>query len=192
MSLSERADSGRQPAAFFLLKHLFPICFAVCLAAAVLPLWVGRYLPCVDWPQHLFLINLMDELKTPDFAFRDLFTEAPGWTYLVFYYGVHLLARVLPLETALTVFLTLNLAAIPLSLLVLARALGRSRWLVLLTFPLLFTYNFYWGLFSFLASLPWTFLSVAFFVRILVPLEDEPEDDRREERRGGIDLSFDG
>ena len=64
MSLSERADSGRQPAAFFLLKHLFPICFAVCLAAAVLPLWVGRYLPCVDWPQHLFLINLMDELKT--------------------------------------------------------------------------------------------------------------------------------
>ena len=185
MSLPERAESGRPAASFFLLKHLFPLCFAVCLAATAAPLWAGRYLPSVDWPQHLFLINLMDELKTDDFAFRDLFTEAPGWTYLVFYYSVHLLARALPLETAFTVFVTLVLAAIPLSLLFLARSLGRSRWLVLLTFPMLFTYAFYWGLFSFMASLPWTFLAVACFVRILGPGGGaEPEGFEWKSRRG--------
>ncbi len=149
------------------LRHLFPTCFSLCLAAALAPLWVGRYLPAVDWPQHLFLIHLLDALKDPAFAFGDLFVEEPGWTYLAFYYSVHLLAQLFPLEIAFKIWLSLLLAAIPLSLWFLLRALKRSRWLCLLSFPLLFTYSFYWGLFSFMATIPWTFLSIGFFIHVL-------------------------
>lgn len=156
-------------------RHLFAICFLICLAAALAPLWIGHYLPAVDWPQHLFLIHLIDALKDPTFAFGDLFVEAPGWTYLVFYYSVHLLAQFFPIETAFKLWLSLLLAAIPLTFWFLLRALKRSRWLSLLTFPLLFTYSFYWGLFSFMAAIPWTLLSIGFFIRIL----DDPFGTRR-------------
>ena len=149
------------------LKRLFPLCFALCLAATLLPLWIGRHLPAVDWPQHLFLIHLLDALDDPGFAFREFFVEEPGFTYLVFYYSVHFIARIFPLEIAFKIFLSLLLTGIPLSLLFLLRALKRSRWLCLLSFPMLFTYSFYWGLFSFMATIPWTFLAIGCFVHVL-------------------------
>lgn len=162
MSLQTPPDAPR-----FWLRHLFAIAFCLCLAAALLPIWIGPYLPAVDWPQHLFLINLLGALDDPAFAFRDLFVEEPGWTYLAFYYSVHWLARLVPLEIAFKIWLSLLLTGIPLSLWFLSRSLKRSRWLCLLAFPLLFTYSFYWGLFSFMATLPWTFLAIGFFVRVL-------------------------
>ncbi len=153
-------------------RHLFSILFAVALLATVLPLWVADYLPSVDLPQHLFLINVLRTVDDPGSLYGEFYRSKPGLTYLTFYYFVRGLAPLVGVEVALKVFLTLVLAAIPLSLLVLLRALGRSKWLALLACPLAFTDNFYWGLVSFLASVPLTLLVIAYFVR---SLEEPPE-----------------
>lgn len=153
-------------------RHLFTILLTVAIAATVLPLWVGGLLPSVDLPQHLFLIDVLRTVDDPGSFYGEIYRSKPGLTYLTFYYFVRGLAPLLGVEAALKVFLTVVLAAIPLSLLVLLRALGRSRWLALLACPLAYTDNFYWGLVSFLASVPLTLLVIAYFVR---SLEEPPE-----------------
>ncbi len=154
-------------------KHAFPIVFGLCLAATVLPLWVAGHLPSVDLPQHLFLVHVLSHLDDPSLPYKDIYVARPGLTYLTFYYSVKALASAVGVETAMRLWLTLVLGSIPLSLLVLLRALGRSKWLALLACPLVYTDNFYWGLISFLSSLPLTFLLMAFFVRSLeVPVTE--------------------
>lgn len=139
----------------------------MCVAASLLPLWIAGHVPAVDVPQHLFLIDVLRDLEDPASTYRDTYVGRPGLTYLTFYYTVKALSGPLGVELALKVWLTGVLAAIPFSLAVLLRALGRSPWLALLSCPLLYTDNFYWGLVSFQSSLPLTFLTVAFFIRAL-------------------------
>jgi len=148
-------------------RHLFPILLGLCLLATILPLWVTGHLPAVDAPQHLFLIHVLGNLDDPSLPYAQIYEARPGLTYLTFYYSVRGVAALVGVETALKLWLTLVIAGIPLSLLALLRALGRSRWLALLACPLAFTDNFYWGLISFVSSLPLTFLTLAFFVRSL-------------------------
>ncbi|MFN7130817.1 MAG: hypothetical protein ACK4N5_01965 [Myxococcales bacterium] len=156
-------------------RHFFSIVFALCLLATVLPLWVATYLPAVDLPQHLFLIHVLAALDDPGSPYHAIYVARPGLTYLTFYYSVRGLAALVGVEVALKVFLTVVLAGIPLSLLVLLRALGRSKWLALLACPLAYTDNFYWGLVSFQASIPLTLLVLAFFIRSL----EQPADRHR-------------
>jgi len=155
-------------------RYGFAIIFGSCLVLSLLPLWAARHLPAVDLPQHLFLIHVLGNLAAPSLPYHDVYLARPGLTYLTFYYSVRGMAALVGVEAAMKVWLTLVLAGIPLSLLVLLRALGRSRWLALLACPLIYTDNFYWGLVSFVSSLPLTFLTLAFFVRALeVPLVEK-------------------
>ena len=152
-------------------RHAYAILLALCTAVSVLPLWVGTHLPAVDAPQHLFLIHVLGNLDDPSLPYREIYLSRPGLTYVTFYYAVRGLAALVGVEVALKLWLTLVLGAIPLSLALLLRALGRSKWLALLACPLIFTDNFYWGLISFQSSLPFTLLVLAFFVQAL---ESEP------------------
>ncbi len=152
-------------------RYLFPILFALCAIVTVLPLWVARHAPAVDIPQHLFLIHVLGNLGDPALPYSEIYVARPGLTYLTFYYTVRGLGAVVGLEVAMKLWLTLILVGTPASMLVLLRALGKSKWLSLLAFPLVYTDNFYWGLVSFLSSLPLTFLVMAFFIRALeVPI----------------------
>lgn len=154
-------------------RHLFPLVFGALLLVTLLPLWIAGHLPAVDAPQHLFLIHVLGNLGDPSLPYPDIYYARPGLTYLTFYYSVRAMAALVGVEVALKLWLTLVLAGIPLSLVVLLRALGRSRWLALLSLPLVYTDNFYWGLVSFQSSLPLTFLVMAFFVRALeTPLQE--------------------
>lgn len=148
-------------------RHAFTLVFAACLAATVLPLWMGRHLPAVDAPQHLFLIHVLGHLDDPALPFGEVYQARPGLTYLTAYYGIRALAALGGVERALQVWLTLVILAIPLSLLALLKALNKSPWLALLACPLAYTDNFYWGLVSFLSALPLTLLSLACFAMAL-------------------------
>lgn len=148
----------------------FELVLGACLFLTVLPLWAVRYLPCVDVPQHVFLVQVLAHLGDTDMPYGEIFVAKPGLTYLAFYYPTRLLSAVLGAETAVRVWLTLMLAAMPISISVLLRSLGRPPWPALLACPLVFTDNFYWGFISFQSSIPFTLLSAAFFIRTL----DEP------------------
>lgn len=144
-------------------RYAFAAVFAICLGATALPLWMGRHLPAVDAPQHLFLIHVLGHVDDPALPYQETYQARPGLTYLTVYYSVRALAHFWGVERALQAWLTLVVVAIPLSLLALLKALGKSPWLALLACPLAYTDNFYWGLVSFLSSLPLTLLSLASF-----------------------------
>jgi hypothetical protein len=155
----------------------FPICLALSCVAVILPLWVTRYLPAVDIPQHLFLIHVLSSLSDPASPYHAVYVAKPGFTYLLFYGTVLGLGKIIGIELAMKVYLSAVLAGFPLSLWALTRALGRSPWLSLLSIPLAFTDNFYWGLVSFNSSVPLCILAIAAFVRVLEqpePLDKKP------------------
>lgn len=149
------------------MRRALPFVFAACLAVTLAPIWIARHVPAVDVPQHLFLAEVLRGLGDPASHHHAIYVAAPKLTYVTFYYFVKAAADLVGVEAATKLWLSLVLGAIPLSLLVLLRTLRRDEWLSLLAFPLVYTDNFYWGLVSFLSSIPLTFLVCALFVRVL-------------------------
>lgn len=139
----------------------------VSVLAVVAPLWVGRHLPAVDVPQHLFLTHVLRALAHADSPYHATYTAGPRLTYVTFYGFVAAVSAWVGEESALRAWLTLQLAAIPLAMAALLRALRRSPWAALLALPVVYTDNFYWGLVSFQSSIPWTILAVAALIGTL-------------------------
>jgi hypothetical protein len=152
---------------WFEQRRVLLLVLGACIAVGVLPVWATRHQPGVDFPQHLFLIHVLESVNDPASFYAADYVAKPGLTYVTFYYTVRALAPLVGLENAFRLWLTLVLAGIPISVAFLLKALGRSPWLALLAIPVIYTDNYYWGLISFISSLPFTFLTMAFFVRVL-------------------------
>lgn len=167
----------RRPAAW--RRHLFPIFFALCAAATVLPLWLVRHLPVEEWPRQLGLVRELARLHADaggaDAPFAAYFTAAWPASHLAVPHAAWILSRFMAPEAALKAILSLSVLLIPLCLLFLSRSLGRSRWLSLLAFPLSFSAPFFLGDLDFMAALPFAFLSLGFTVRILESASDDPD-----------------
>ncbi len=128
--------------------------FLILVGLSILPLWVSRYLPMVDLPQHLALINIFHHLDDPDLPFGRFFDARPGFTpYLGYYWTLHLISYLVPLEIANRLFLTAYASGLAGATLALVRALGKSRWLALFSLPLIYTFEFHIGFVSYLAAL---------------------------------------
>ena len=138
------------------------------LLVAVAPLWVSVDLPLVDMPQHLHLISVLHRLDDPNTLYPELFAARRALTpYLGYYYPVHLLTWVVPLETANRLFLSAYVLGMPLSLAFLLRCFGRQTWPSLLALPLAYGDSFAWGFINFIAALPLTFLTLGLFLRAI-------------------------
>lgn len=147
---------------------VFAGAFAVAVAATVWPLWSAHYLPLVDLPQHLHLINVLGHLHDPNTLYPEYFKARDAITpYMGYYYAVWLLARVLDVFSANALFLTLVAVAAPLSVGALARQLGGSFWIGILACPLFYGDNLYWGFINYCAALPLLFFAMAVFVAVL-------------------------
>jgi hypothetical protein len=117
--------------------------FVVCALATVLPIWIAKYLPLLDLPNHLAAVAVWHYHDDPkwDFArFYDLnLVPLPYWAH---YYTVHLLTYVTrSVEIANKIFLTAYAVALPAGAWALARRFGRSPWLALFAFPLVWNFN---------------------------------------------------
>lgn len=146
------------------------------LLVAVAPLWVSVDLPLVDMPQHLHLISVLHRLDDPNTLYPELFAARRALTpYLGYYYPVHVMTWVVPLETANRLFLSAYVVGMPLSLAFLLRCFGRHTWPSLLALPLAYGDSFAWGFINFVAALPLTFLTLGLFLRAI----EAPEGSRR-------------
>lgn len=144
------------------------IAWTIALLAAISPLWVGRDLPLVDLPQHLFVLTIQSRLHDATTLFPRFFELRPGLTpYLGYYWTVGLLGRVFPLELANRLFLSAYVASFPLALGFLLRSLRRPAWPALLAIPFAYGDCFGWGFLNYCAALPLTFLSLGLFLRAL-------------------------
>lgn len=151
----------------------FEAALGLAAAATALPLWSARFLPFVDQPQHLHLINALAHLDDANTLYPEYFQPRGQITpYLGYYYAVWLLAKPFGIFTANQLFLTLVAVATPVSMAALLKALGRSPWLALLACPLFYGDNLYWGFINYCAALPLLFFALALFVRTLEATPD--------------------
>jgi MFS family permease len=149
-------------------ERAFPFVFALVLCCSVIPIWTGRYLPMVDLPQHLSMMQIWDNLDDPSLPFGQFFVERPGFTpYSGYYWVVRQLGRLLNLETANRVFLSSLVLGLPLATLWLLRALNRSPWLALFAVPLAYDFNFYFGFVNHSAGVVLAFAAIAAYVSYL-------------------------
>lgn len=132
------------------------LCVAgVLVGAAIVPLWVGRWLPFLDLPQHLGLAAIVSRLGDPAAGYQRWYAlgpiVTPYWGYLA---PMRLLAAALPIEIASKVLLSLYAAAVPLAAGWVLRGFGRDpRWAVF-TLPLVYNTNVFFGFASFVVSIP--------------------------------------
>ena len=117
--------------------------FVVSAAAMVLPIWIVKYLPLLDLPNHLTAVAVWHYHDDPEWDFARFYklnlVPLPYWAH---YYTVHLLTYVTrSVEVANKIFLTAYALALPAGALALARRFGRSPWLALFVFPLVWNFN---------------------------------------------------
>src|SRR5213594_2568960 len=90
--------------------------WTLALLAGLLPLWIGRDLPMVDLPQHLYVLDVMRRLHDPATLYPEVFESHFRLTpYLGYYAVMHTLHAFVPLETANRLFLSVVVAGFPLS-----------------------------------------------------------------------------
>lgn len=112
---------------------------------AVLPIWLCDPLPMLDAGQHQRIATILHDWKhLPLYAqhFEKIALITPTSSY---YALVNWIARLHDVPWAFRVVLSLSLLAILLSSWLLARALGKSAWLVVAVAPLLHNAEFFLG-----------------------------------------------
>ena len=152
----------------------FRVAFLFFTALALVPLWWVRIPPMQDIWQHLALVDVIHNYDAPGSIYPDYFSlpNAPR-PNLVYYYLTDLLAYLAPLEIANKLVLSLYVVTFPAGFLYLLRSFGRSRWLSLFSFPLVYNAMFGYGFVSFLLAMPMLFFAVGAYRRFLLPRGDE-------------------
>lgn len=144
-------------------------------AVSLAPLWSVRIPPMQDIWQHLALVDIIHYYDAPGSVYPDYFllptTPKPN---LAYYYVTHWLAYGFGLETANKLVLSLYVLAFPLSFLYLMRSFGRSRWLTLFSFPLIYNAMFAYGFVAFLLGMPILMAGVGVFRRFMATQQEEP------------------
>ena len=145
----------------------FELVFLALVTGSVVPLWLVRYPPIEDLPQHLAAIRVLHSLHDPAFGLAPYFELTLSRTqYLAYYLTADLLAYPLGVRHANLVLVTAAVAGTPLALRALLRALGRDEKLALFALPLAYNAHLILGFFNFLAAIPLALAGLALAVRL--------------------------
>ena len=144
---------------------------SVLLVAAAAPFWSGRFLPFLDMPQHLGLAAVVTRYRDPATAFARIYALDPQITPYWGYYGamwiLDLGGRGPPLELANRLLFTGYAIGIPLASAYLLASFGRDRRWAVLSIPLVFNTNLFFGFATFLLSIPLFLLALGLSERHL-------------------------
>ena len=135
--------------------------FLLCLACAALvatPLWLHRWLPIQDLPQHLATLRVVHDVHAGTMPAAGIYVTHLGSTqYLLFYILGDLLAYVVDVRTAGLLITTSYMLGTVAALYALLRSLGRDPRLCLLVVPLLTNTQLIIGLLQFVIGIPLMF-----------------------------------
>ncbi|HTV21782.1 MAG TPA: hypothetical protein VMG12_23995 [Polyangiaceae bacterium] len=145
-------------------RSAFPFVFAALALLAILPLWVGEYMPMVDVPQHAAQLSIGQHWQDPEFGYQRYFHTNWMTNQLFAYSVVHGFMSVLPLVPALKCTLSLALLGVPLAAWLLLSRVGGDRWWSLAVFPVAYNFCFYWGFLNFIVTIPLGLVFVALAV----------------------------
>jgi hypothetical protein len=137
-----------------------------CALATALPLWLYRYLPFTDLPQHAAMIGTLRHFSDP--AWSSPYTLALGQTqYLLYYLAGALLAFPFgSAERANLVLLTAVAIGLPYALRSLLRAIDADERCALFAPALFWNESLIIGFFTYLAALPILLWALSLAVKI--------------------------
>jgi hypothetical protein len=120
--------------------------FAVLWICTLIALWLPRFLPLLDLPNHIDAIAIWHRYHDPSWRYSEYYDlQLPPVPYWGYFFPVHMLAYVFPLEIANKIYLSAYVLALPLGFALLADRFGRSPWLAIFTWPLVFNMNWMFG-----------------------------------------------
>jgi hypothetical protein len=132
--------------AFVMRDPLLWSVFAALWICTLIPLWVPRYLPLLDLPNHIDAIAIWHRYYDPSWRYSEFYDlQLPPVPYWGYFFPVHVLAYLFPIEVANKIYLSIYALALPVGCLILAVRMGRSPWLAIFTWPLVFNMNFMFG-----------------------------------------------
>jgi hypothetical protein len=117
-------------------------------------MWLYRWLPIQDLPQHLASLRVVHEVHTGGPASETYAVDLRQTQYLLFYVVGDLLAYFFDIRTAALLLFTAYMLGTVAAMHTLLRSLGRDPRLALLTVPLLTNSQFLLGLIQFLLGVP--------------------------------------
>lgn len=142
--------------------------FALFLAISLLQLWLTRYVPSLDGPQHLYNANVLVELLKGNELFRTFFSVneviVGYWTGHFFLTFFHLL---LPAWLAEKLFLTAYMFAMAFSFRYLVRSMNpaKGNFISFLIFPFIYHSYLLLGYYSFSIAAIFFFLAIGYWIR---------------------------
>ena len=149
---------------------VFGAVLAGLLGLAVVPLLAVQLLPVQDTYLHEAIARVLHALRgDAAHPWADVFEVAPPLLRpnALYYWTCHLLGYLVPIEAVTRLLFVGYVVTLPLSLLLLFRTAGRSRWLVLLVLPFVYNAHVALGFVSYMIATPLYFTGVALTIRFL-------------------------
>ncbi|HVR69786.1 MAG TPA: hypothetical protein VMT87_02990 [Vicinamibacteria bacterium] len=136
-------------------RRLFQAVCVLCGALALVPVWVPRYPPMTDLPQHAAQVALyVDHVEGGQGPFSDRFRTNYFTPVIGGYAVAFAAARLVPARTALKVILSAALIGLVLVTLAHVRRTGGDDWWLVPVFATLASFPFHWGFYNFLVAMP--------------------------------------
>ena len=134
--------------------------FAVCAAAAAIPLLVTYRLPMADLPQHAVQLTVWKFFSDACYRFGDTYELNWATPYLLGTVAMRAIAAFLSVHATVKLVVYVTILLLPLILKRIAEFSGVDPWLALLGFPLAFGFSFYWGFLNFSLVVPLALLVI--------------------------------
>lgn len=141
--------------------------FALLCLATVAPLWIVRWPPIQDLPQHLAAIRVLHDYTEPRLEFERYFDLSLSRTqYLTVYLAADLLAYLVGITAATKLLLSAAIVATPYALRSLLRRLGRDPGAALFALPLTYNAHLILGFLNFVAAIPLLFAGLSLALKL--------------------------
>lgn len=141
------------------------ITFWSATAAYAISFWLCRFPPCVDYPQHLAIGAVIGRMMEPGSPERALYDVHPFTYNGGFHFAVALLSKLVAVETAGKLLLSLIPLLVAASSLAWMRWSERPRWYAFFVLPFSFGHVVGWGFVNYALAAPVGVLALVGWLR---------------------------
>ncbi len=151
-------------------KRLFTYALLFLTVLGLMAIWYPRFPAMQDYPQSLFMAHVVSSFNNIELNWSEYYVmNHQIGPYSLFFMMVSLLAKVVPVEVAGKVFISLAICLTTVFVYSWNRfyAAGHPAWSLLLLLPLLFSQVYYMGFVNYLISIPILFLTLLVHEKIV-------------------------
>ncbi len=137
-------------------------CVLAFLGLTLWPIWANRFPPMQDYPQHLFHAHMLGAFRDPRFDYPQYYELHLQPVYALFYLLTIAFSKLVPIEAAGKLALSVYPVLVAALALRLGKRLGKDvpPWGALLLFPFAANQQWFFGNIEFFLSVPLLFLAL--------------------------------